>query len=73
MRGVVPQQLEPVCRRARHDLDASVVLDRQREILQRAVDAHGHGVALEARADTARDRAAVDRRRETSVAIRRVR
>ena len=62
VRRVVAQQLEPVRRRARHDLDARVVLDRQREVLQRAVDAHGDGVALEARADAARDGAAVDGR-----------
>ena len=73
VRGVVAQQLEPVRRRARDDLDACVVLDRQRQVLERAVDPNGDRVALEARADAARDGAAVDGLREMNVAIRRVR
>ena len=62
VRRVVAQELEPVRGRARHDLDARVVLDRQRQVLERAVYSDRHGVALEARADAARDGPAVDGR-----------
>jgi hypothetical protein len=55
VRGVVTQQLEAVRRAARDDLNGGVVFDRSREIAQFSVYADGHGVALEARADTARD------------------
>ena len=58
---VVPQQLEPIGRRARHDLDPCVVLDRQRQVFQRTVNPHGDRVALEARADAPRDGSTVDR------------
>jgi hypothetical protein len=57
---VVPKQLEPIGRRARHDLDPCVALDRQRQVFERTVNPNGDRVALEARADAARDGSAVD-------------
>jgi hypothetical protein len=61
VRGVVAQELEPVRRRARDDLDARVAVDGPRQVAELAVDADRDSVALEARADRERDRASVDR------------
>src|SRR5690606_33923347 len=62
VRRVVAQQLEPFGRASRDDLDGRVLVDRPRQVAQLAVDAHGHGVPLEARADAASDAEPVEGR-----------
>src|SRR5690606_4674475 len=53
--GAVASQLEAFGGPARDDPDGGVGGNRQGVVAQNAVDAHGYGVALEARADAARD------------------
>jgi hypothetical protein len=60
VRRIVTQQLEPVRRRPSDDLDTRVALDRQRKVLESAVDSNRDGIAFQARANAACNGATVD-------------